>query len=282
MTTASAAPFPYYGAKGRLAPRIVSMFPDHRVYLEPFFGSGAVLLSKPRAVTEIVNDLDGAIVAFFRCLRDRPEDLERVCALTPYARDEFEAADPYQPGIDDLERARRFWVRVNQSFAKATGRATGFAVGTARTQSPAATALSRTGRFARCAQRLATVVVENRDAVELIGKHATTADTVVYCDPPYPALSRSDRSSQGGDYRHEMASEDAHRRLAAALHDTPATVVLSGYSSALYDELYAGWWRTDIAVKAGSANAREADRSRRVESLWCNRPPAAQLTLGVA
>jgi DNA adenine methylase len=104
-----------------LARRIVSLFPPHRVYLEPYFGSGAVLFAKTPAPIEIVNDLDGSVVAFFEMLRDRPGDLERVCRLTPYARDEYEAADLGDPGIDTLERARRFWVRVNQSFAKSHG-----------------------------------------------------------------------------------------------------------------------------------------------------------------
>lgn len=281
--TASAAPFPYYGAKGRMADTIVGALPPHRVYLEPFFGSGAVLFSKAPATMEIVNDLDGAIVTFFRVLRDRPDALEAACALTPYARQEFLDADPYQPGLDDLEVARRFWCRVNQSFAKATGRSTGFAVGTARTQSPAATAMSRLGRFARCAERLSRVIIENTDAVDLVEKHAVTDDTVVYVDPPYPATSRSDRSSRGGDYREEMAAEEDHERLAEALRGTPATVVVSGYRSALYDRLYDGWHRIDVQTTTGSANTRVAGRTARTESLWINRPPRVhQLGMDVA
>ncbi|AXV10262.1 Methyltransferase (plasmid) [Euzebya pacifica] len=281
--TASTAPFPYYGAKGRMADTIVATLPPHRVYLEPFFGSGAVLFSKPPATVEIVNDLDGAIVTFFRVLRERPDALEAACALTPYARDEFLRADPYESGLDDLELARRFWCRVNQSFAKATGRATGFAVGTARTQSPAATAVSRLGRFARCADRLSRVIIENTDAVDLVAKHAVTDDTVVYVDPPYPSTSRSSRSSRGGDYRVEMASAEDHERLADALHATPATVVVSGYRSSLYDRLYAGWYRVDVQTTAGSANSRVAGRTSRTESLWVSRPPRVrQLGMDVA
>ena len=281
--TASAAPFPYYGAKGRMADTIIGILPPHRVYLEPFFGSGAVLFSKAPAAMEIVNDLDGAIVAFFRTLRDHPDALEAACALTPYARDEFMRADPYGPGLDDLERARRFWCRVNQSFAKATGRATGFAVGTARSQSPAATVVSRLGRFARCADRLSRVIIENTDAVALVAKHGMADDTVIYVDPPYPSASRASRSSRGGDYRVEMAAEEDHERLAGVLRATSATVVVSGYRSSLYDRLYDGWHRIDVQTTTGSANTRVAARTGRTESLWINRPPRVrQLGMDVA
>jgi len=109
-------PFVYYGGKVGLASRIVDLMPPHRVYIEPFAGSLAVLFAKQPCVHEIVNDLDGAIVNFWRVLRDQPEQLERACALSPYSRAEWEACGV---GLDDetldrVERARRFWVRVNQ------------------------------------------------------------------------------------------------------------------------------------------------------------------------
>lgn len=79
-------PFPYYGSKGRLAPWIISLMPDHRVYVEPFAGSAAVLLAKRPSSHEIINDIDGNVITFFRMLRDRHDDLLRVLELTPYAR----------------------------------------------------------------------------------------------------------------------------------------------------------------------------------------------------
>ncbi|WP_370635630.1 DNA adenine methylase [Lysinibacillus sp. CD3-6] len=49
--------------------------PKHEVYLEPFFGSGAVLFNKPAARIETINDLDGNIVNLFKVIRDQPEKL---------------------------------------------------------------------------------------------------------------------------------------------------------------------------------------------------------------
>lgn len=264
------SPFTYYGGKAGMAPRIVSVLPPHRVYMEPFFGSGAVLFAKPPSTHEIVNDLDDSVVAFFRCLRDEPEELERVCRLTPYARGEYEAAD-LSGDLTDLERARRFWVRVNQSFAKTAGRTTGWSVTTARTQSTANSVRGRLDRFAACAKRLSRVVIEHCDAAGLVERLATP-DTVIYADPPYLSETRSARSRVSpSDYRFDMGAEDEHRRLAKALRATPAAVVLSGYPSPLYDELYGDWQTIDVPVMAHSSNAVTSSRSERTERIWSNR-----------
>ena len=72
----------YPGAKWRLAKWIIDMFPTHHSYLEPFFGSGAVLFTKPRSPIETVNDLDGEIVNLFTQIRENPERLAREIRWT--------------------------------------------------------------------------------------------------------------------------------------------------------------------------------------------------------
>lgn len=266
-------PVTYFGGKIGLAPKIVSLMPPHDVYIEPFFGSGAVFFEKRPAKHEIVNDLDGAVVAFFRTLRDQLDELERVCSLTPYAREEYHSADLDEEGLDDLELARRWWVRVNQSFGKTAGQSTGFSVTVGRTQSTAATTLSRIGRFGPCALRLALTTIEQCDAVDLIVRAAKTPETVVYLDPPYLGASRSHRTGGAADYRVDMADIVDHERLAEALHGTPAFVILSGYPTDEYDRLYGDWWHQDYEVTAHSSNAATGARSKRTERLWCNQDP---------
>ena len=264
-------PFAYYGGKTGMAPRIVSLLPPHRVYMEPFLGSGAVLFAKQPSAHEIVNDLDDAVVAFFRCLREDPEELERVCRLTPYARAEYARAE-LSEDLSDLERARRFWVRVNQSFAKTAGRRTGWSITTARTQATANSTLGRLDRFMACAERLSSVVIEKCDAAGLVERLATP-DTAIYVDPPYLDETRASRGAgkETNDYRCDMGSEAEHRRLAGVLQTTPAAVVLSGYPSPLYDELYAGWNVLDVPVSVHSSNVAAVSRASRVERIWSNR-----------
>ena len=82
-------PIPYFGGKQTIAQRVITEMPGHKHYVEPFCGSLAVLLAKEPVAHETVNDLDGDLVNFWRVLRDQPEALARVCALTPHSRGEF-------------------------------------------------------------------------------------------------------------------------------------------------------------------------------------------------
>lgn len=263
-------PFSYYGGKIGMARRLVAMLSPHRTYIEPFFGSGAVLFAKRPALCEIINDLDGNVVTFFRVLRERTDELIDVCALTPHARAEYEAAD-LSGDLDDLERARRFWVRVNQSFAKTAGRQTGWSVTTARNQSVPGSILGRIARFTAAAERLMHCSIECCDAADLIDRLAT-AETAIYVDPPYLAETRRGRDRQRpADYLHDMGDEAGHRRLAESLHATPAAVLLSGYPSPLYEDLYGDWERIEIPVRVHSSNSVTAERGERTEVVWSNR-----------
>jgi hypothetical protein len=70
-------PFPYFGGKMSLADRIVALLPPHQSYVEPCFGSGAVLLAKPPSRMETVGDIDERLMAFWRVLRDRPDEFKQ-------------------------------------------------------------------------------------------------------------------------------------------------------------------------------------------------------------
>lgn len=82
----------YFGSKWRLAPWIISHFPKHHGYVEPFGGGCNLLLRKPPSKVEVYNDLDGDVVNFFRVLREKMPELLRAIELTPYSRQEMLAA----------------------------------------------------------------------------------------------------------------------------------------------------------------------------------------------
>lgn len=79
---------------------------EHKVYLELFAGSLAVLLNKQRSHIETVNDRHGEVVNYFRVLRDQREKLKQAIEMTPYSRQEYN--DSYVDTEDEIERARRF------------------------------------------------------------------------------------------------------------------------------------------------------------------------------
>lgn len=265
------SPVPYFGSKQRIADWIVDLLPDHSHYVEPFAGGLSVLLAKEPSKLETVSDLDGDLMTFWQVLRDRAAELIRACALTPHSRAEHDDAYEPTPG-DDLETARRVWVRLTQGRG-GTLRRTGWR----QYIDPAGTATSLPGcldgyvdRLAAAAERLHAVSLEALPALELIARYGRHDGTLLYVDPPYLGTTRT-----FANYRHEMRGEEQHRELAAALADCRATVVLSGYHSPLYDELYEGWHRFETAARADNAKTTRA----RTEVLWANRPLGDRIDL---
>src|SRR5437773_12320040 len=98
-------PVKWHGGKRYLANRIISYFPEHRIYLEPFGGAASVLLTKPTVEVETYNDLDLRLTRFFRVLRDNGDEFIRRASLTPYSQAEFSAAGGYPAGAGDVDKA---------------------------------------------------------------------------------------------------------------------------------------------------------------------------------
>lgn len=113
--------------------------------------------------------------------------------------------------------------------------------------------------------------LENLPALDLIAKYGKQTRVCLYVDPPYLGTTRG----WGNNYRHEMKSELEHRELAAALLGCRAPVVLSGYTSPLYDELFADWNRYETSTFTGNA---KTDKGR-TEVLWSNRELGGQYDL---
>ena len=275
------AAFPYYGGKARLAAQIAGLLPGHRVYVEPFCGSAAVLFAKAPCAHEVLNDRDGNVVTFFRVLREQPEELQRACQLSPYARDEYHACD-LREDVYDLERARRFFVRATQSYnANGTfpGRSS-WVTSLRQGGSKADSARRRADALHLCAERLRSAIIENRSALQMLAAYDSPT-TVFYVDPPYLGSTRDSLSTgrRVRDYAHDMTSPAEHAMLALALRGCRGTVLLSGYGSGLYDELYDGWDRLDVPVARSASNRLGAPSDRVHEVLWSNRPLATQTAL---
>jgi DNA adenine methylase len=268
------SPVPYFGSKQRIAPWIVSLLPAHEHYVEPFAGGLSVLLAKQPARMETVNDLDGELMTFWRVLRDRPTELLRACMLTPHGRAELAAT--WDPTTDELELARRIWCRLAQGRS-GTLRNTGWR----HYIDPAGSVTSMPGyleayalRLAAAAERLHGVSLEALPALEVIARYGSRSNVLLYVDPPYLGTTRG----WGNNYRCEMKTVAEHRELAAALADCKATVVLSGYDSPLYAELFDGWHRYEQQSMTGNATSTKA----RTEVLWANRPLDGQAGLFAA
>lgn len=259
----------YHGGKWLLAPWIISHFPEHKVYVEPFGGGGNVLLRKPRAFAEVYNDLDGEIVALFRVLRDRGAELIRALELTPFARAEFLGA--YEPTTDELERSRRAIVRSYMGFGSDgihSKNVTGFRGKSMRSgTTPADDWRNLPGAIPALIDRMRGVVIEQMDAGAVMARY-DQADALHYVDPPYVHSTRT-RVHMGRGYRHELRDED-HRSLAEQLHALRGAVVLSGYDCPLYQELFPAptWTRVEKQTLTNGNAGAGGNATKRIECLW--------------
>lgn len=252
----------YHGGKFRLAPWIISHFPNHETYVEPFGGGASVLLCKEPSRVEVYNDLDNEIVNFFEVLRDpiKAAQLARLISLTPYSR--FEYSKSREPSDCEIERARKLVIRAQMGFgsAGATKRNTGFRLDTARGGSDIVSIWERQPELlTQAASRFKRVLIENREALKVLHDH-DRPETLFFVDPPY---IQSTRSLSGSVYKHEM-SDFEHEKLIDTLKNLRGKVILCGYENDLYNSL--GWQKV---VKPVSASG-QIGSVQREEILWIN------------
>lgn len=272
----------YHGGKWKLAPWIISHFPEHRIYVEPFGGGGSVLLRKARSYAEVYNDLDCEMVNLFRITRDRGDELHEVLQLTPFSRDDY--LEAWNPSGCPLEQARRTVIRSFMGFGSAAitsmravhntkrgGLAkTGFRANSNRSgTTPAGDWRNYPEALLAIIDRLRGVVIENRPGIKVMESHDGPS-TLHYVDPPYLAETRD----AGGDYRHEMDTSQ-HEALAHSLSLLKGAVILRGYPSDLYERLYAGWRRVEKTGPFADGAAK------RTEVLWMKNIEIGELDLNI-
>lgn len=277
----------YHGGKFRLAPNLIAIFPDHRVYTEAYGGGGSVLMLKPRCYSEIYNDLDGEVVNVFRVLQDRKKAarLEAALRLTPFARAEFELS--YKHTRSEVERARRTiirsfmgWGSDSISRTKATGAgfntrisstmATGFRWNSNRSGTTAANDWKvYPGYIAAFVERLQGVTIENRDAETVLEK-MDREDCLHYVDPPYPFAERRKGNGVTPEHRYRWEMNDAaHRELSKVLHALKGMVIISSYPGPLYERLYRTWKK--ISWTGGQFCSQNSGTRTRTECIWLNK-----------
>lgn len=252
----------WHGGKWKLAPWIISHFPPHRVYVEPYGGAASVLLQKSPAITEIWNDLESEAVNLFTVLRNYPAALAEVVELTPFSREEYHTL--YEATECPIERARRFVCRsfMGQS-SKGALRKSGFdsRINPDAFASRVNCLRALPKEFGLIAERFSKVIIENRDAKRIFEQY-DREDALFYVDPPY----LSDRANH---YTHEMDAA-GHEELLGQILGLSGMVVLSGYSHELYESRLKNWYRVSCDASADTGAAR-------TEVLWIN--PAASSRL---
>lgn len=266
------SPIFWYGGKYYQAKDIIELFPPHITYVEVFGGAAHVLFKKPPSLVEVYNDINGDIVNFFRVLRtpQKAEQLMMLLQLTPYSRGECLTCRStlHDASVDDVERARRWFVSLTQSFG---GTFTGWSYSKKESYGGMSAAVYKwLGRIHRdlpaAVERLRTVQIENLDFRDIIPRY-DSKDTLFYLDPPYIPDTRKKRRV----YDYEMSLDD-HRDLVNILLNIKGKAVLSGYDHVLYTPLLENGWEK---VYLGKYQKRAIHSARPIqygdEFVWIKR-----------
>lgn len=260
--------FKYPGGKWSIAKWIISFFPEHHSYLEPFAGSLAVLMNKERSNIETVNDLDGNVVNLFEWIRKDPERLAHEIYYTPYSRQVYDDAYSQMPQENSFERAVNFYIRLNMGYGFRTN---GEKVGwkndiQGREKAYAARDWANIPEMIwQIAERLRGVQIECRPAIEVI-RRFNYPNVLVYGDPPYLLNTR-----HGKQYRFEM-DDKGHDMLLDVLLEHKGPVVLSGYDNELYNDRLRGWSKEEKICRSQTG-------SKKKEIVWMNFEPMKQMEL---
>lgn len=261
-----------------MASWIIAHMPPHEVYVEPFFGSGAIFFRKPPAKLSTLNDINGHVVNLFRAMRERPEDLATAVALTPWSREEYELSyDRDLDALDPVEAARRFLVRTWQGYGSAADQhRNGWRVVREEKKGPRRTPYRQwqnlPDRVLVAAAILKDAQIECKAAMDVIQAHRQSPGVLIYCDPPYVLSSLGSKRNGRKIYDDQMTDEE-HEELLAGLSEHPGPVLLSGYDSPLYGVLEGkhDWSRVSTLAATEKGGSR-------TEVLWLN--PVASEALG--
>lgn len=189
------------GNKGKIADKIQGYFPEHKIYIEPFFGAGGMFFNKKKSKYNIVNDLDSDVFNLFQVVMNNREELERAFLLMPIHSDLLDYWKNNEE-TDPIKKALRFLFLSNLTVM-GTGNSIQGGVYNDK--------VSFYEKIEPCFKYLDNVKMFNTDYKEFLNKKIAFGDsgfscgineTFIYCDPPY--LGTND------NYSHSFKEEDSN------------------------------------------------------------------------
>ncbi|MFV9549653.1 DNA adenine methylase [Algibacter sp. PT7-4] len=259
--------FNYFGGKFTWLENLYNYFPEKITHLaDGFGGSFAVTLNYEGKVVKTVNEINSDITNFFEVLRDYEDQLISKLKLTPFSRQEYDNCWEYHP--DKVERARRFYVRIRQSF---------FSLGASRKNKGWQMALTKcnskggetVSKWNNAIPKLHDVALELRKNIQITNynifefiQKLDFENIFFYFDPPYLPETRNSKN----DYVFEFTTKQ-HIQLAETAHKIKGKAMISGYESDMYNELYHDW--TKIVFPSKKNNIRSGLVT---EVIWFNYP----------
>ncbi len=272
-------PFAWFGGKGtpRIKNFILKHMPHHEKYIEPFGGGASIMLGKEKSTVEVYNDVNRAVVNFYRVIKDPDTFRAFMAKITqlPVSRELFEDSAALWPRLhDSVEQAVHWYYAQRMSFS---GTGTAFAI----SQSSSSGVCSTIASFKSALEILPLVHTRMRDTViECVDWREALRlydgkDWLAYCDPPYVMGAR-----KSGGYAHELKDSD-HQEMVQRLIQYKGAVMLSGYPNDIYAPLLENGWEfktIDVVCSAAGrtrasglqGNGNSKAKQARTECLWLN------------
>lgn len=209
----------YIGGKRNLASRITTIIGavDHDGYAEPFVGMGGIFLRRrSRPTVEVINDVSGDVVTFFRVLQRHYAYFLDMLRFRVASRNEFERLKATRPEtLTDLERAARFLYLQRLAFG---GKVEGRNFGVSPQQGARFNVTKLEPMLAEIHERLAGVVIEQLGYGDFIRRYDRVG-MLFYLDPPYFGCET--------DYGQDVFGRADFEALAAQLATIKGSFLLS-------------------------------------------------------
>ena len=260
-------PITYYGGKQRMAEMIVSLMPEHKLYCEPFVGGAAVFFAKASSQMEVINDLNGEVVNFYRVCAGDFQKLEKLIQATPHSRQIHRESAQVLKNPDKhnlVKRAWAFWVQTNMSFtSKIFG---GYAYERNSNGTLKRFVNKKLAFTPEVKERLDMVDIENNDALRVI-QSRDSDDSFFYCDPPY-------FNSDMGHYK--GYTEQDFTGLLTTLNQIKGKFLLSSYPSEVLSK-FTKKHRWHTLSKDSNIAVTHQTEKKKTEVLTANYPLKGEL-----
>lgn len=236
---------PWPGGKRRLVAPVISTFPEHRTYVEPFCGAAAIFLAKPPARVEVLNDFNGELTNLYRVIKHHPNELATQFRWALNSRRMFEWAQATPTEIlTDIQRAARFFYLQKLTFG---GKVTSQTFGYAPSSPPRLNLMRLEEDISELHLRLATVYIEDGCWQKCVARY-DRAETLFFCDPPY-----WETAGYGTPFPWEQ-----YIALEAFMRESQGTVVTTLNDHPAIRELFAGYDLAPIDIQYTAAGAHKA------------------------
>lgn len=267
-------PITYYGGKQTMLKHIMPLIPKHEIYVESFAGGAAVFFAKQPSAMDVINDLNGELINFYRTVVSNFDELKREVDRTLHSRTQHETAWFIYNHPDDftnVQRAWAVWVLSKMGFAGQLSNSFGFDKSEGR--HPRKVAFAKEAFTIELRKRLEIATIESDDAFKVIARY-DTPETFHFIDPPYVGSDMGHYSEMFDDADLERLLQLCETIMGKFMLTMYPNDVIRGYADR------SGWiiHALDRQVSACKAESRR----RQEEWMVCNYlPPREQKELNL-